>query len=58
MYVEDIDDLDELEDLKAEAEESLRAPHATGAQREQAEWDLEDINGRIAELSAQAEGSE
>ena len=46
MYVKDIDDLDELADLLAEAEDRLeRDP-----MNEQAEWDREDILGRIEEL--------
>ncbi|AHJ86689.1 hypothetical protein CRB1_78 [Mycobacterium phage CRB1] len=56
MYVEDIDDLEELQDLQAEAERTLSRPGSTGAQREQAEWDLEDIAERIADLSDEVGG--
>ncbi|ASZ75416.1 hypothetical protein PBI_JOSHKAYV_77 [Mycobacterium phage JoshKayV] len=50
MYVEDIDDLEELEDLRKDAESRLgRNP----GNNEQAQWDLEDIEERIEELSEQ-----
>ncbi|QBJ01160.1 hypothetical protein PBI_ARISSANAE_75 [Mycobacterium phage Arissanae] len=51
MYVDDVDDLDELADLLLEAEERLSACPSS----EQAAWDVEDIQGRIDELSSQVE---
>ncbi|AGS82757.1 hypothetical protein ANNAL29_76 [Mycobacterium phage AnnaL29] len=49
MYVDDVFDLEELESLRDEAQGRLDAnPH-----NEQAAWDLEDIEGRIEEVSAE-----
>ncbi|QNJ57024.1 hypothetical protein SEA_DELORIS_76 [Mycobacterium phage Deloris] len=53
MYVDDIDDLEELEFLRDEAADRLEANPAN----EQASWDLEDIEGRIDDLSAEVGGS-
>ena len=48
MYVADVTDMKELEYLLAEAEDwLLREPDS-----EQAAWDIEDIEDRIAELKA------
>lgn len=49
MYVDDVDDLEELEWLRDEAESRLEANPGN----EQAQWDIEDIDERIEELSAQ-----
>ncbi|AIW02968.1 hypothetical protein PBI_LARENN_73 [Mycobacterium phage Larenn] len=51
MYVEDIDELEELEELREEAERTLRFD----PRDEQAQWDLEDIVNRIAELTGEAD---
>ncbi|QCG76925.1 hypothetical protein SEA_XIANYUE_72 [Mycobacterium phage XianYue] len=47
MYVDDIDDLEELRDLREEAVDNLESHPAN----EQVQWDLEDIDRRIEELS-------
>ncbi|QGJ88831.1 hypothetical protein SEA_YECEY3_80 [Mycobacterium phage Yecey3] len=54
MYVGDVDDLDELADLLLEAEDRLSA----SPNSEQAQWDVEDIQQRIEEVSAQVNGGE
>ncbi|QGJ89214.1 hypothetical protein SEA_RETRO23_77 [Mycobacterium phage Retro23] len=49
MYVDDIDDLEELEELRDEAANFFRThPHS-----QQAQWDLEDIEERIDELTGE-----
>ncbi|QTF81498.1 hypothetical protein SEA_TARSUSIV_74 [Mycobacterium phage TarsusIV] len=49
MYVDDVYDLEELEELRDEAEGRLEA----NPSNEQAQWDLEDIEGRMEELKAE-----
>ncbi|ASR86174.1 hypothetical protein SEA_BOBSWAGET_69 [Mycobacterium phage BobSwaget] len=49
MYVDDVDDLAELEELLADAQDRL----ASNPSNEQAAWDVEDIEGRMEELSAE-----
>ncbi|QGJ90599.1 hypothetical protein KIY81_gp16 [Mycobacterium phage Bugsy] len=51
MYVDDIDDLEELEELRDEAASFLR----THPGSRQAQWDLEDIEDRIDELTDEAD---
>ncbi|UJD20913.1 hypothetical protein SEA_ZIMMER_75 [Mycobacterium phage Zimmer] len=50
MYVEDIDDLDELAQLRDEAVRELDVHPAN----EQAQFDLEDIDQRIAQVKAES----
>ncbi|AHG24298.1 hypothetical protein KIY80_gp74 [Mycobacterium phage Benvolio] len=52
MYVDDVDDLEELEYLRDEAQARVDS----GTYTEQAQWDLEDIEARIEELSAEVGG--
>ncbi|AOZ64019.1 hypothetical protein SEA_BAEHEXIC_75 [Mycobacterium phage Baehexic] len=51
MYVDDIDDLEELKELRRDAEKRL----GDRPQDEQAQWDLEDIEDRIGELSGEVD---
>ncbi|AOT24995.1 hypothetical protein PBI_KALPINE_76 [Mycobacterium phage Kalpine] len=50
MYVEDVDDLGELEELRDEAVSRLEA----NPDNEQASFDLEDIEERIAQVREEA----
>lgn len=50
MYVHDVDDLEELEDLLSEAQDLLDADPSN----EQAGWDVDDIEERIAQVTAEA----
>jgi hypothetical protein len=48
MYVADINSIQEAKEARAEILAEIRR---RGGTTEQLEWDLEDIEGRIAELS-------
>lgn len=53
MYVADVTDLNELRQLLAEAEDRVQASR-TPEEFEQAQWDIEDIEDRIDELTFEA----
>ncbi|AMO44037.1 hypothetical protein BJD46_gp69 [Mycobacterium phage Bactobuster] len=53
MYVDDDDDLEELQSLLADAQDRLEQAREGSPAHEQAGWDIEDIEGRIDELSMQ-----
>jgi len=54
VYVEDIDSIEECEELLAEVEDRINFSAPGSPEREQAEWDYEDLIGRLQELDPTA----
>lgn len=53
MYVDDINDIVQLENLAEELGGAVRDTTLSDAEREQAQWDLDDVRARRDELAGQ-----